>query len=76
MRKWTVLLLRPDYIAATYGQDTYLAHVKASNAKGALYAAQEDARRADDTENRDDYYCLLCVRGWHKDHSSGDGGVF
>ena len=27
MRPYTVLLLRPDYIAEPYGQDTYMAHV-------------------------------------------------
>lgn len=29
MKPYTVLLLRPDYIAEPYGQDTYLAHVNA-----------------------------------------------
>lgn len=38
--KYTVLLLRPDYIADEFGKDTYLAWVEAPSIKHAVEVAQ------------------------------------
>lgn len=75
--EWTILLLRPDYAAATYGQDTYLSHITAPTAAKALELAREDACRTDENgpECREDYYCLFCTPGAHIDLSDGNGGV-
>lgn len=75
--EWTVLLLRPDYAAATYGQDTYLDHITAPTAAKALALARKNACRADENgpECREDYYCLFCTHGKHIDLSDGNGGV-
>lgn len=67
MRPYTVLLLRPDYIAEPYGQDTYMAHVEAENPVNAIEAAQievwnEDAGDEDST-SWDDYHPLLVLDG-------------
>jgi len=78
MKKWTVLLLRPDYIAGTFGHDTYCGHVEAKTPSEALRISQEDACWTDNItkdEHRDDYYCLSCVEGHHQDYVDGSGGV-
>ncbi len=43
MRKFTVLLLYPDYIASNYGPETYLAHVEAKDRVGAIEQGQLQA---------------------------------
>ena len=67
MNKYTVILLRPDYIADTFGHDTYIAHVTASDADNAVLSAQldvfsADGERADDHRN---YHPLAVFRGHH-----------
>ena len=73
--KWTVLLLRPDYASDVFGHDTFCAHVTADSPGEALRAARETACKADDTDRPEDYYCLLCVKGWVVDWQDGRGGV-
>lgn len=74
--RWTVLLLRPDYLASDYGTDTYLAHVEAESASAAVYAAQQEVAGIDsaadgiDVDRCTDYVPLLCIRGHHLDTSS------
>lgn len=75
--KYTVLLLRPDYVANNYGQDTYLAYVDASTVEAAEQAAQVEARMADlPPDTRDDkdvdgspmdYHVLFVTEGWLQD---------
>lgn len=72
MNRYTVLLLRPDYVANTFGQDTYMTHIEAENIAAAQIAAQEEAvfaDRADDYDNihPDDYAVLMVVEGHHLD---------
>ncbi len=64
--KYTIVLLRPDYIASSYGQDIYIAHVNAPDPQVALRLARVQARDADAADDRiglgdnpDDY--ALCV---------------
>ena len=47
MNNYTVLLLRPDYIADEFGKDTYLAHVVANGAAEAQKLAQAEAWDSD-----------------------------
>lgn len=75
MKQWKVLLLRPDYAAATFGHDTYCAHILAETPKEALWEARQDAIKTDGTSVPEDYYCLSCTEGWTRDYSDGDGGV-
>lgn len=76
--KYTVLLLRPDYIASDYGQDTYLAWVEADDVAEAQVLAQREAYQSDvppddddydESANRPDYHVLLVVEGHLKDLS-------
>lgn len=69
-RKFTVLVLRPDYIADTFGQDTFLAHVEATAVPAAQELAQvqaahqdcsDEASRAD--ANPEDYHILAVFDG-------------
>ena len=73
--KWTVLLLRPDYVASEFGHDTLLMHVMATTTRKALKLAQADACLIDHTEIPEDYYCLLCTHEYLLDLSDGHGGV-
>lgn len=71
MKPYTVLLLRPDYIAEPYGQDTYMAHVEAENPVNAIEAAQIEVwneDHGDDAgESWTDYNVLLIIEGHHRD---------
>lgn len=72
MEDFTVLLLRPDYVADTFGQDTYLAHVKAPTVALAQKAAQKEAADADTIDEGapcapENYYVLLVLRGVRND---------
>lgn len=73
MKKYTVLVLRPDYTASDYGQDTFLAHVEAIDVLTAQETAQEEAYRGDfpgiDMDEHDpvsssaDYFVLAVFEG-------------
>lgn len=66
---YTVILLRPDYTASNYGQDTYMTHVRAENPAAALAKARAEVQDADDTEenNPTDYFCIALLAGEHHD---------
>lgn len=71
MRPYTVLLLRPDYLADSYGQDTYLAHVDAENPDNAVVAGQMQVWNVDKGDDAGtpwtDYHPLLVLDGHHYD---------
>lgn len=65
---YTVLVLRPDYMATNYGQDTFLAHVEATSPAQAQRIARQQAANADRSEAfSEDYYILLALEGHHYD---------
>lgn len=73
-RKFTVLVLKPDYIANAFGQDTFLAYVEAYEVAAAQELAQLQASNADcntDAEREDanpeDYHILSVFEGHHTD---------
>jgi hypothetical protein len=74
MQKFTVVLLRPDYLASDdaggYGQDVYVALVQASNEIAAAASGQAEvftADTADQLEPNDpeDYAPVLVLAGHH-----------
>ena len=73
MNNYTVLLLRPDYIADEFGHDTYLAHVVATTAEDAQMRAQVEARDSDQDSDSDewndptDYHVLFTAMGHLRD---------
>ena len=69
MKRYTVLLMRPDYVADGFGEDTYLAHVRARTAKDAISLAQQEVGLLDgiDDVKATDYHPLITLRGWHDD---------
>ena len=69
MKPYTVLLLRPDYVADTYGHDTFCAHVEGLTVADALAAARAAVCEADGQETPEDYHCLFCTAGHVIDHS-------
>ncbi len=77
-KPYTVILLRPDYMADNYGQDTCMLHVKADNPTQALERARAEViegdysdewARADFYEMHDpaDYFCVAMLEGWLPD---------
>lgn len=67
MNPFTVLLLRPDYVADQFGQDTYLAHVWARNPAAAIVSAQAEAMAVDEVDGDfEDYHVLFLCHG-HQD---------
>jgi hypothetical protein len=77
MKKWTVLLLRPDYVANNYGQDTYSVRVSAKSPRKAVMQACLDAAAVDEVPGAQagDYFCLSCIEGWHREYADLDGDV-
>jgi hypothetical protein len=77
MNNYTVLLLRPDYIASEFGKDTYLAHVVANGVEEAQRLAQLTARDSDRAPDDDpwdnpaDYHVLFTALGHLEDLSVG-----
>lgn len=69
MSKYTVLLLRPDYIADEFGHDVYLTHVDAPTPRAAIRAAQDEVRLADGdvADDSADYHPLFVTKGTHQD---------
>lgn len=69
VRPYSVLLLRPDYIADDFGWDTYLAHVEAEDVTSAVMIARQSVVAVDGTmpENTEDYYVLMVCDGHVKD---------
>jgi hypothetical protein len=43
MNKYTVLMIVPDYIASSYGEETYMAYVEAETVEEAQLEAQDEA---------------------------------
>lgn len=64
---FTVLLLYPDYMVDNFGQETYLAHVFASDTANAIAYARNEIRAQD--QDPSDFYCLFCTTGHHVDIS-------
>lgn len=76
MNDYTVLLLRPDYMADEFGKDTYLAHVMADGAEQARAFGQIEAWDADNKSDNDadpsdhqDYHVLFVALGHHENLS-------
>lgn len=69
--KYTVLLLRPDYVADVFGQDTYLAYADAPNASRAIALGQHEACAADGGDDSLAYYPLAVFAGHLDDLSEG-----
>lgn len=68
LKPYTMLLLRPDYEADNYGQDTYLAHVEATDPCHAAEVAQAEAMKVDGHTEEDetdpgDYFVLFTADG-------------
>ena len=75
MKPYTVLLLRPDYVANTFGHDTFCVHTVAASTVAALTAARAAACETDEQDVPEDYYCLFCTDGHVVDYQDGAGGV-
>ncbi|MEI8120815.1 MAG: hypothetical protein WCI20_02090 [bacterium] len=68
MKKFTVLLLRPDYVADGFGTDTYLAQVESDCVDAAVLVAQAEVAKLDDLDLKStDYHPLITLEGWHDD---------
>lgn len=63
-RPYTAIVLRPDYTAETYGQDTYLTWVNADTSAEAADRARGAAAAVDKNEgNEEDYFLVALFEG-------------
>jgi hypothetical protein len=78
LKPYTVLLLRPDYVANEFGKDTYQAWVTAESVNAAQSAAQLEAFGTDNPDHDpseefsstgapEDYAVLTVIYGHQKD---------
>lgn len=79
-KKYTVVLLRPEYLSEitdeVYGQDIYVALVKATTSEAAILAAQAEAFKADKTilmrpQKSEDYKLCVLFEGHHEPRRFG-----
>lgn len=61
MSKYTVILLRPDFIADNYGLDVYFARVEASSLSKAIKMGQTEVRKADGNQAKSADYAMVAV---------------
>lgn len=66
-KKYTVLVLKPDYVSENFGQDISVEHVTANSVELAQVLAQEQAWGNEDISDQDDYYVLAVFEGYHQD---------
>jgi hypothetical protein len=72
-KKYSVLLLYPDYMTDNFGQDTYFGCAEAATPAEAISAVQQQAVEdngwdvLDVVGSLDDLFCLLCIVGQHTD---------
>ena len=71
MKKFTVVLLCPDFIANNYGTETYIAEVLAIDPKRAVRIAQVDAVNdsLDFNPDPEDFHPLFTTDGWQEDRT-------
>ncbi len=73
MKKYSVLLLYPDYIAENYGEETYLAHVFGINPSTAVVHARIECAESneiiEDVYDLEDFKVLAMFKGHHVDLS-------
>ena len=74
MEKFSVLLLYPDYYAASFGQETYYAFVEAESPDRAIALAQQQCfnGRTEAIDNLEDLYPLLVTKGYNLDVQRGN----
>lgn len=71
-KPYTILLLRPDHMSSSYGQDTFMTHVVAFGAKDASLTAKLEAVLTDCEEewrevDPEDYFVHMVIAGHHQD---------
>ena len=71
MKKFTVVLLYPDFIASNYGMETYISEVVAMDPNRAVRNAQLDAvsENLDYNPEPEDFHPLFTAGGWHEDRT-------
>lgn len=68
MQKYTIVLLRPDYIADPYGQDILVFHTEGETRSKAVWDAQCEALKYDTAQGNqpdhaDDYAVVIAFEG-------------
>lgn len=74
-KKYTVVLLYPEYMTDNYGVDTFMTHVEAQFPADAIVLAREEVANIVNPSDDDpivdtaDLYCIACIEGEHYDLS-------
>jgi hypothetical protein len=67
MKKYTVILLYPDYLRAQHCE-TYMAHISCvGDAQEAIQVAQRRARHVNSAERAEDFAPVACFKGHLED---------
>ena len=66
VKKYTILLLLPDCLAATYGQDAFFTCVSAAGVGQAIAKAQLEAAEKNGVSDLDDFFPLCVIEGEHQ----------
>ena len=75
MKKYTVILLYPDFVADEFGHETYMTSVEAKNPKSAVKKARMEVLSASRAENEGeseyedptDLFVVAVIEGEHAD---------
>lgn len=65
MKKYTVILIYPDYLADNYGEEFYIAHVEAETTSRALALAQKYAFESNGGANFPEDFALCAIFHGH-----------
>jgi len=72
---YTVILLYPDYVADSYGHDTYMDYCSTPTPEEAVQIIREDACKLAAISDPGDLYVIAVIEGAHNDLCSGSGEV-
>jgi len=72
---YTVILLYPDYVADSYGHDTYMDYCSTPTPEEAVQIIREDACKLAAISDSSDLYVIAVIEGAHNDLCSGSGEV-
>lgn len=68
MKKFTVILLYPDYAAQEFGHETWMGVVDARSPKPALRKARAECKGLNpDIDSPNDLFCIAVIAGEHTD---------
>jgi len=68
MKKYSILLMYPDYMSQDWPYETYFTYLRAATSQEAVILAKKEACQENDMlkNKADDFYAILCIAGYIK----------